>query len=173
MTVGHGLGVAEREAEVALDDAADPAPVLLGVGAVEAELLAGLVLDLLARGQIAAEEDVDDVARQQPDHEEDPDRDSDQGRDREEGALEDVAAHALPVPRRAWKCRRGAARAAPLRMNGGAVPHPFSHTVRSPVLKSLNATYMPWTRLRTTWYFLIATSGTWTGSSRSSLCAAL
>ena len=43
-----GCGVAEREAEVALHEAADPAPVLLRVGAGEPELLARLLLDLLA-----------------------------------------------------------------------------------------------------------------------------
>ena len=62
--------------------------------------------------------------------------------------------------------------AAPLQVDGSAVGHPFSHTLRSPVLKSLKATYMFCTRLRTTWYFLIATSGIWTGLSRSSRCAA-
>ena len=65
-----------------------------------------------------------------------------------------------------------AAAAAPLQVDGIAVGHP-SHTLRRPVLKSLNATYMLCTRLRTTWYFLIATSGTCTGSSMSSRCAAL
>ena len=169
--VRDGLGVAEREAEVSLQDAADPAPVLLRVGAVQAELLARLLLDLLAGGLVAAEQDVDDVAGQQPDHEEDPDRDHEERRDRERDPLEDVAAHARPVlpgPER----RRDAAEAAPLRVDGSAVGHPSSHTLRSPVLKSLNATYMFFTRLRMTWYFLIATSGICTGLSRSSRCAA-
>ena len=165
------LGVAERVAEVSLQDATDPAPVLLRVGAVQAELLARLLLDLLARGLVAAEEDVDDVARQQPDHEEDPDRDDEERRDRSRNPPEDVAGHpgsCLPGP----GYGRGADEAAPLRDDGDAVRQLLSQTLRSPVLKSLKATYMFCTRLRTTWYFLIATSGICTGLSRSSRCAA-
>ncbi len=56
------LRVAEREPEVALEDVADPAPVLLCVRPVEAKLLPGRRLLLVGDREVAAE-DVDVVPR--------------------------------------------------------------------------------------------------------------
>jgi hypothetical protein len=91
--VAHGLRVAVRVAEVALDDAGGPVPVLLRVGPREAEVLAGLLLHLLGGGHVGPEEHVDDVARHQAHHQEDDDRDPDDGRDREQEAAGSESEH--------------------------------------------------------------------------------
>ena len=103
---------------------------------------------------VAAEEDVDDVARQQPDHDEDRDRDRDERRRASrDGRLSDEALHG------------GARGRAGARIAPGPPADRRSRSLdvgrsADPVLKSVNATYMFFSRGLTTCHFDTETSGT-------------
>ena len=82
----------DRAAEIALHHAAEPARVLHGQGAVEAQL-AVQALDVLARG-LGAQHDGRRVARRQVHHGEDEQRDPEENGDGEEQPPDDVSLEA-------------------------------------------------------------------------------
>ena len=64
-----------------------------------------------------------------------------------------------PMAYASWHRREGVPARHPFPIDENRFGHELSHTVlRRPVLKSSKATYMPCTRLRTTWNFCTCTS---------------
>ena len=82
------------------------------------------------RLRVGAGNDIDDVARQQPEHKKDQDAHPEQCRDEQQDPGEDVLRHEV-LPHRTYSS--------------------VTQAVRSPVLKSVYETYMPSTRLLATW----------------------